>query len=241
MLDAVSSSAGRSTAGEIPATCCSCPAAGSASSTSACSAGLTPASGGGEPGPDLLLTLSTFWRVIADSKLAKSHATSSDPWAKRWLKNHDAGFGPFKLADLSPGRHVVWVAHKEHPFPPKLDQITFRQVPESSSRLAMLMTGEAQAAEYLLATDMQRVENSNDLRLWNFQGYVIASCPMNPKYPPLGAQPLSADAYQCQPRTTQDPARHTLGGPARGESAAERWVSRAGEWIGYDAQGFPPV
>jgi len=139
-----------------------------------------------EPGPDLLLTLSTFWRVIADSKLAKSHATSGDPWAKRWLKNHEAGFGPFKLADLSPGRHVVWVAHKEHPFPPKLGQITFRQVPDSSNRLAMLMTGEAQAAEYLLPTDMQRVENSNDLRLWNFQGYVIASCPMNPKYPPLG-------------------------------------------------------
>ena len=139
-----------------------------------------------EPGPDLLLTLSTFWRVIADSKLAKSHATSGDPWAKRWLRNHDAGFGPFKLADLSPGRHVVWAAHKEHPFPPEFDQITFQEVPESSNRLAMLMTGEAQVAQYLLPTDMQRVENGNDLRLWNFQGYVIASCPMNPKYPPLG-------------------------------------------------------
>ncbi|MDX6418754.1 MAG: peptide/nickel transport system substrate-binding protein [Trebonia sp.] len=138
-----------------------------------------------EPGPDLLLTMSTFWRVIADSKLAKSHATSSDPWAKRWLKNHDAGFGPFKLDDLSPGRHVVWVAHKEHPFPPKLDRITFREVPESSSRLAMLMTGEAQVAQYLLPTDMRQVQNSNDLRLWNFQGYVIASCTMDPMYPPL--------------------------------------------------------
>jgi peptide/nickel transport system substrate-binding protein len=138
-----------------------------------------------EPGPDLLLTLSTFWRVMADSKLAKSHATSSDPWAKGWLKNHEAGFGPFKLDDLSPGSHVVWVAHKQHLFPPQLDQITFEEVPESSNRLAALMTGEAQVAQYLLPTDMQRVENSNDLRLWNFQGYVIASCPMNPKYPPL--------------------------------------------------------
>jgi peptide/nickel transport system substrate-binding protein len=32
---------------------------------------------------------------------------------------------------------------------------------------------------------MQRVQDSDDLRLWNFQGYVIAQCPMNPKYPPL--------------------------------------------------------
>jgi peptide/nickel transport system substrate-binding protein len=139
----------------------------------------------GQPGPDLLLTMSEFWRAIVDSKLAQSHATSADPWAKSWMKSHDVGFGPYKLADLSPGRQVVWEAHKEHPFPPMLNQITFRQVPESSSRLAMLMSGDAQAAQYLLPTDMQQVQKSNGLRLWNFQGYVIHSCPMNTKYPPL--------------------------------------------------------
>jgi peptide/nickel transport system substrate-binding protein len=138
-----------------------------------------------QPGPDLLLTMSEFWRAMVDSKLAKSHATSSDPWAKRWLRSHDAGFGPFKLTDLSPGRHVVWVAHKEHPFPPMLDQITFMEVPESSNRLDALMTGEAQVAQYLLPADMQSVQNSKGLRLWNFQGYVIHCGPMNPKYPPL--------------------------------------------------------
>jgi peptide/nickel transport system substrate-binding protein len=47
-----------------------------------------------EPGPDLLLTMSEFWRAMVDSKLAKSHATSADPWAKRWMRHHDVGFGP---------------------------------------------------------------------------------------------------------------------------------------------------
>jgi peptide/nickel transport system substrate-binding protein len=139
----------------------------------------------GQPGPDLLLTMSEFWRAIVDSKLAQSHATSADPWAKGWMKSHDVGFGPYKLADLSPGRQVVWQAHKEHPFPPVLDQITFRQAPESSARLAMLMSGDAQVAQYLLPADMQRVRKRDELRLWNFQGYVIHSCPMNMKYPPL--------------------------------------------------------
>jgi peptide/nickel transport system substrate-binding protein len=139
----------------------------------------------GEPGPDLLLTMSEFWRAIVDSKLAQSHATSADPWAKGWMKSHDVGFGPYKLADLSPGRQVVWQAHKEHPFPPVLDQITFRQAAESSARLALLMSGDAQVAQYLLPADMQRVRKRDELRLWNFQGYVIHSCPMNMKYPPL--------------------------------------------------------
>jgi peptide/nickel transport system substrate-binding protein len=138
-----------------------------------------------EPGPDLLLTMSEFWRAMVDSKLAKSHATSADPWAKHWLRNHDVGFGPFKLADLSPGRHVIWVAHKEHPFPPMLDELTFREVPESSKRLDALMSGDAQVAQYLLPAQMQRVQKSAELHLWNFQGYVIHSAPMNPKYPPF--------------------------------------------------------
>jgi peptide/nickel transport system substrate-binding protein len=138
-----------------------------------------------EPGPDLLLTLSTFWRAIVDSKVVKSHASSSDPWAKGWLKNHEAGFGPYKVDDLSPGRHVVWAAHKEHPFAPKLDQITFKAMPKSSDRLAALTSGEAQVAQFLSPADMERVQKSDGSRLWNFQGYVIAQSPMNPNYPPL--------------------------------------------------------
>jgi peptide/nickel transport system substrate-binding protein len=66
-----------------------------------------------------------------------------------------------------------------------LDQITFRQVPASPDRLAALASGDAQVAQFLSPADMQRVERNHDLRLWNFQGYVIAQSPMNPSYPPL--------------------------------------------------------
>jgi peptide/nickel transport system substrate-binding protein len=170
-----------------------------------------------EPGPDLLLTMSTFWRAIVDSKLAKSHATSADPWAKRWLKNHEAGFGPFKLEDLSPGRHVIWTAHKEHPFPPKLDQITFTEVPKSSDRLAALMTGDAQVAQSLLPTEMLRVRKRDDLRLWNFQGYVIAQSPMNPNHPPLDdVRVRQALSYATPYEQIVDDVYRGFAGPAAG-------------------------
>jgi peptide/nickel transport system substrate-binding protein len=170
-----------------------------------------------EPGPSLLLTNSEFWRAIVDSKLAKSHATSSDPWAKRWMKNHDVGFGPYKLADLSPGRHVVWEAHKGHPFPPELEQITFSVMPASSDRLAALKSGEAQVAQFLLPTDMQRVQSSDDLRLWKFQGYSIAQCPMNPKYPPLDdVRVRRALSYATPYERIVDTAYRGFAGPAAG-------------------------
>jgi peptide/nickel transport system substrate-binding protein len=170
-----------------------------------------------QPGPDLLLTMSEFWRAMVDSKVAKSHATSSDPWAKGWLRSHDVGFGPFMLTDLSPGRQVVWEAHKEHPYPPGLEQITFREVPESSSRLNALLNGEAQVAEYLLPADMQRVQNSKDLRLWNFQGYVIHCSPMNPKYPPLNdVRVRQALSYATPYQRIIDQVYRGFAGPAHG-------------------------
>jgi peptide/nickel transport system substrate-binding protein len=170
-----------------------------------------------EPGPDLLLTMSTFWRAIVDSKLAASHATPGDPWAKSWLKNHDAGFGPFKLGDLSPGRHVVWEAHKEHPFPPKLERITFTEVPDSSNRLAMLLSGKAQVAQYLSPADMQRVQDSKRAHLWKFQGYVIACSPMNPKYPPLDdVRVRQALSYATPYQQIVDEVYRGFAGPAHG-------------------------
>jgi peptide/nickel transport system substrate-binding protein len=170
-----------------------------------------------EPGPDLLLTMSTFWRAIVDSRVAKGHATSGDPWAKRWLRSHNAGFGPFRLDDLSPGRHVIWGAHKEHPFPPRLDRITFRKVPESSRRLAMLTSGEAQVAQFLLPAEMQRVQGGADLRLWNFQGYVIAQSPMNPRFPPLDdVRVRQALSYATPYRRIVEQVYRGFAGPAAG-------------------------
>jgi peptide/nickel transport system substrate-binding protein len=171
----------------------------------------------GEPGPSLLLTNSEFWRAIVDSKLAKSHATSSDPWAKRWMKNHDVGFGPYRLADLSPGRHVIWEAHKEHPFPPGFDQITFKVFASSSDRLAALTSGEAQVAQFLSPSDMERVQSSHRRRLWNFQGYVLAQAPMNPKFPPLDdVRVRQALSYATPYEQIVEQAYRGFAGPAAG-------------------------
>ena len=93
-----------------------------------------------EAGPDLLLTMSEFWRAMVDFQ-ARPEAMPPPPTLGKGLDEEPRRrLGPYKLAELSPGRQVVWQAHKEHPFPPVLDQITFRQAPESSARLDMLMS-----------------------------------------------------------------------------------------------------
>jgi len=136
------------------------------------------------------------------------------------MKNHDVGFGPYKLVDLSPGREVVWKAHKEHPFPPKIDQITFKEVRKSSDRLAVLENGDVQAAQYLLPSEMQQVERNKNLRLWNFQGYVIHSCSMITRFPPFDdVRVRRALSFATPYQKILDEVYRGFAGPAHGPVA----------------------
>jgi peptide/nickel transport system substrate-binding protein len=64
---------------------------------------------------------------------------------------------------------------------------------------------------------MQRVQPDDSLRLWNFQGYVIAQAPMNPKYPPLDdARVRQALSYATPYRQILDKVYRGYAGPAAG-------------------------
>jgi peptide/nickel transport system substrate-binding protein len=90
-------------------------------------------------------------------------------------------------------------------------------MPASSDRLAALKSGEAQVAQFLLPADMQRVQSSDDLRLWKFQGYVIALSPMNPSYPPLDdVRVRQALSYATPYKEIVDKVYRGFAGPAAG-------------------------
>lgn len=131
------------------------------------------------------LTLSTFWRQIPDSTEAKKHVTADDPWATAWLKVNGGGFGPYKLEKLDPGNEVVWTAAEDHPFPPKIKRIIFKEVPDSSVRASLLARGEVDAAQFLTPREYQSLAENPDVRVWNFEGYTILQSPLNPAFPPL--------------------------------------------------------
>lgn len=98
--------------------------------------------------------LATIWDDLfmgfIDSKEAKAHATSDDPWAAEYLPTHSAGFGAYTLESWDPGHEAVWVTNPNYfKGVPQIDRSIVRLIPDSSVRLAALQEGAVDIAEDL--------------------------------------------------------------------------------------------
>lgn len=115
-----------------------------------------------------------FYKILAqnyyggpfDSVEAKKHATDDDPWAKKWLRTHSAGFGPYHVDRVVPGVETVlsvnpnWNGKK-----PYFQKVIFKAVPESSARLALLKAGQVDIAWGLNERELKQVASDANLQV----------------------------------------------------------------------------
>src|SRR5262249_6163491 len=88
------------------------------------------------------------------------------------------GTGPYKLAKWVAGDHIVLVANKDYwRGAPKIDEITWKFIPQSSSRSALLRAGDVDFVESLDGADLASVQGDANLVVnripllsWNFIG-----------------------------------------------------------------------
>ncbi|WP_188067560.1 glutathione ABC transporter substrate-binding protein [Brevibacillus brevis] len=88
------------------------------------------------------------------------------------LTKHPTGTGPYKFESWTPGQEVVLVKNDNYwGDKPKLDKVVFKTVPEDTTRLAMVETGEANVAEQLPVTEVDRVKNSPSMTLGRYPAF----------------------------------------------------------------------
>jgi peptide/nickel transport system substrate-binding protein len=84
--------------------------------------------------------------IVINSALAKSHATAADPWAAEWLNRNTAGSGAFRVERWDPGQQLVYVRNDHWTGGPvaKLRRVVIREVPNQSTRRALVERGDVQ-------------------------------------------------------------------------------------------------
>ena len=121
------------------------------------------------PQPDrfALPNLALTYPIIVNSKLAKSHATESDPWAAAWLKTNTAGGGAFKIESYSLGERILFSRFdnwKSGPLP-GFKRVLWQTVPAAESRVASLIKGDADIAQDLPPKDAADLAKNPSVRV----------------------------------------------------------------------------
>lgn len=112
------------------------------------------------PNPLLLKIHTNLYTPVYDSKKCKEVATSDDPWARKFIENNSAGFGPYQLQQLVRGQQAVFKARPDYyGGKPAIDTVVFKEVPTSAARVQLLRGGAVDIAQYLQPLEIISLKN----------------------------------------------------------------------------------
>jgi peptide/nickel transport system substrate-binding protein len=119
-----------------------------------------------KPSPVILkLMAMSYYGGPFDSKEARKHATASDPWAKDWLKNNDAGFGPYHIVKSIPGQEMELTRNENYQPKPPIKRILIRIVPDPATRMALLERGAVDYAMRLPERSLQALAKNPGVQI----------------------------------------------------------------------------
>ena len=145
------------------------------------------------PKPDKLAlpNLATVYPIIINSKLAKANATTDDPWAISWLKEHTAGSGAYVIETFKPGEQVIMKRNEawNRGTPEKaasFKRLIIQTVPEPATRANLVERGDADITVDLQASDVQALEGKGTLKVISTPQYnAVTFISMNNMIPPF--------------------------------------------------------
>ncbi len=102
---------------------------------------------------------------IVNSDVVKEHATDDDPWAEKWLYDHDAGSGAFILENWKHGVETSVVKNPNYWDPewPKVDRFIERQIPETATHRLLLEKGDVDFVMFPSVDDLPAYEANPDI------------------------------------------------------------------------------
>ena len=119
-----------------------------------------------KPSPVILkLMAMSYYGGPFDATEAKKHTTAGDPWAKDWLKNNDAGFGPYHIVKSTPGQELELTRNENYQPKPPIKRIQIRIVPDPATRMALLERGAVDYAMRLPERSLQALAKNPAIKI----------------------------------------------------------------------------
>lgn len=132
------------------------------------------------------------------------------------LINEPVGTGPFVFKEWKPGQEIVLLRNEEYwGTKSELAKVVFKVVPEETTRVSMIETGEAHITEPLSVTMMDTVEASSSSEVYRSESYGTEYLGFNVSKPPFDNPLLrKAIAHAVEVDAIRQGVFNNVGAPA---------------------------
>jgi peptide/nickel transport system substrate-binding protein len=139
-----------------------------------------------DPNPLLLKIQANLYCPIYDATKCKEVGGSDDPWATKFIENDSAGFGPYRLSQLTRGQQAVFQARDDYwGGKPAIDTVVFREVPTSAARVQLLRGGAVDIAQYLQPLEIINLQKAPNAAVGTVPASFMIWIELNSKIPPF--------------------------------------------------------
>jgi peptide/nickel transport system substrate-binding protein len=120
--------------------------------------------------PNSLFLVNISGLGILDSAVYEENATADDPWATTWATTNVAGFGPYAVTSFEPGQQIVYERNDGYwAGPSDVKKVTSVNVPDASTRLTSMLSGDLDMAGISL-TDISQFDGSTTAKAYTSTG-----------------------------------------------------------------------
>jgi len=104
---------------------------------------------------------------IYDKETMEANATEDDPWSHNYANSVNApGFGPWCVAEWQKEETIILEANKDYfRGAPYYERVIWKKVPESSNRLTILRTGQADFVDSLSPREFDSLRNVKGIKV----------------------------------------------------------------------------
>ncbi|ABN86229.1 ABC transporter substrate-binding protein [Burkholderia pseudomallei] len=142
----------------------------------------------------VLNVLSADPASIVDKQLLLSHEKNGD-FGNAWLKNADAGSGPYRLVKWTPNESLVLQRFDGYRAPYPMKRIVLRHVPEASAQRLLLENGDVDAARNLSPDSLAALSKAGKIHVASWPVSALLYLSLNTRNPNL-AKPEVQEAMK---------------------------------------------
>lgn len=179
-----------------------------------------------EPNALFLPVLTIFGLYMFDKEGMEAEATAEDPWSHEFVNNRGmASFGPYCVESWTKDDEIVLTANEAYYLgAPSIKRVVMKKVPQSSNRVVILRTGQAQLVQNLTPREYDSLTDAAGVEVAGVLGNSNLFVHMNFSTPPFD-DPLVRQAVAHAIPTEQ--------------IIANAYFGQATEWRGVVPSGYP--